>query len=475
MTADANFTEPLRKLLTSLELPTSGIGKNVRLHGADPVVPSRYPIGLVSASALAANAVGIMEIAKMRGGPEQTADIDLLRAAVPGLRTLACTSRGGRKLSIPWPPHEKQVFFRTKDGRMMYLMRHGVYYHHLAKLLTFLDASPDSTSIAKAVAKWNSVELEEALAERSLMGTIVRTRAEWLASPQGKHLQGKIPVEIEKIGDSAPMPFTPAERPLAGIKVIDMAHVLAGPVTSRIMAEQGAKVLHVNSPQQPDPVHTVIDTGFGKRSAFIDMDRPQDVDTLNDLIKSADVFAHSWRPGSLDRRGLSPAELAKKRPGMIYVSVSCYGYDGPWAQRAGYDPLGQVSSGYAAGEGSTDAPIMASTFTLNDYLAAYAAAAGVNAALIKRAKFGGSYHVKASLTAASMWVMEFGEMEKQFWSDGPKGVPVLPEPRPEHLTMTRTPFGDLEHPLPIVDYSHTKGRWDLPPEPLGASAASWDF
>ncbi len=91
MTADANFTEPLRKLLTSLELPTSGIGKNVRLHGADPVVPSRYPIGLVSASALAANAVGIMEIAKMRGAPEQTADIDLLRAAVPGLRTLACT------------------------------------------------------------------------------------------------------------------------------------------------------------------------------------------------------------------------------------------------------------------------------------------------------------------------------------------------------------------------------------------------
>ncbi len=69
------------------------------------------------------------------------------------------------------------------------------------------------------------------------------------------------------------MPFTPAERPLAGIKVIDMAHVLAGPVTSRIMAEQGAKVLHVNAPQQPDPVHTVIDTGFGKRSAFIDMDR----------------------------------------------------------------------------------------------------------------------------------------------------------------------------------------------------------
>ncbi len=74
---------------------------------------------------------------------------------------------------------------------MIYLMRHGVYYHHLAKLLTFLDASPDSASIAKAVAKWNSVELEEALAERSLMGTIVRTREEWLCEPTRQASSGQ--------------------------------------------------------------------------------------------------------------------------------------------------------------------------------------------------------------------------------------------------------------------------------------------
>jgi hypothetical protein len=468
-------TEPLRQLLQKLGLPDGGIGESIRLHGADPVVPSRYPVGLASATALAAHAVGIMEIWKRRGGSAQTAEVDLRRAAVPGLRTISHTLRDGRRLQIPWPASESQVFFRTKDGRMIYLMRHAVYYEHCSRLLTFLDCAPSNEAIARAVAKWDSAELEEALAARRLMGTIVRTRDEWRVSPQGRHLRDKVPVEIEKIGECDPVPFTPAERPLDGIRVVDMAHVLAGPVTSRLMAEQGAKVIHVSSPQQPDPLHVVIDTGFGKRCTFIDLNRPEDCSTLDGLLASADVFAHSWRPGSLDRRGLSPQALARKRPGIIYVSVSCYGYDGPWAERAGYDPLGQVASGYAAGEGSTDAPVMASTFTLNDYLAAYAAAAGVNAALLRRAEEGGSYHVKASLTAASMWVMELGELPRRFWSDGTDGVPVLPVPRPEELAVTQTPFGAIEHPLPIVEYSQTRPRWDLPPEPAGASAPSWEF
>ena len=317
------------------------------------------------------------------------ATIDLRRAAVPGLRTISHTRRGGRVLQVPWPASERQVYFPTKDGRLIYLMRHAVYYEHLSKLLAFLDCSPDSAAIARATARWDAAALEDALAERKLMGTVVRSFAEWNDSPQGRHLAPRVPVEIERIGDSDPVPFTPGPRPLSGIKVVDMAHVLAGPVTSRVLAEQGAEVIHVSAPYQPDPVHVVIDTGFGKRSAYVDLDRAEDVASVLRLIDTADIFAHSWRPGSLDRRGLSPAELARRRPGLIYVSVSCYGYDGPWAERAGYDPLGQVASGLAAGEGSMEAPLMASTFTLNDYLAAYLASAGINSALLRRAREGG--------------------------------------------------------------------------------------
>ena len=470
---DASAAPVLRKLLASLHLPPEAVETSVRLVGHDPVVPSRYRVGLASSLALAAQAVGIMEIWRRRGGGEQVATVDFRRAAVPGLRTISHTRRGGKLLQVPWPAHEKQVFFPTKDGRLIYLMRHGVYSEHLGKLLGFLDASPDSASIARAVAKWNSAELEDALAERRLMGTIVRSYEEWRASPQGRHLESRLPIEVERIGDSDPIPFAPGPRPLSGIRVVDMAHVLAGPVTSRVLAEQGAEVVHVSAPYQQDPVHVMIDTGFGKRNAYIDMQSADDVAVLNRLIEKADVFAHSWRPGSLDRRGLSPADLARRRPGIIYVSVSCYGYDGPWAERAGYDPLGQVASGLAAGEGSMTTPLMASTFTLNDYLAAYLAAAGTNSALLRRAREGGSYHVKVSLTGASVWLQMLGRMPEQFWPEGREGIKTLPAPAADDLMTTRTPYGLIEHPVPIVRYSKTPAHWDLPPEPAGASDAVW--
>lgn len=469
---DEIAVDALRELLTRLELPLDGVGRDVRIRGSDPVVPSRYRLGLATATAIAAQATGILEIWKKRGGRSQTVGVDLKRAAIPGLRTGAYTLRGGRALKTPaaW---DNRVFFRTRDDRTIYILSHSLYPEHYTRLLTFLDCPPGSAAIARAVSKWNSAELEDAFAANKVMGVVARSQEEWLATPQGRHLNGKIPVEIEKIGDSDPVPFKPGARPLSGIRVLDMAHVLAGPVTSRVLAEQGADVLHVSSPLRLDPVSTVMDTGFGKKCAFIDLGQKDDVATLDRLIGGADIFAHSWRPGSLDRRGLSPAALAARRPGIIYVSISCYGYDGPWSERAGYDPHGQVASGYAASEGSIDRPLLAPTFWLNDYLAAYLAAAGVCSALLKRAAVGGSYHVKASLTGASMFAQQLGELPRHLWPDGANGVKSLPLPDPGHMTATRTPFGELEHPLPIAEYSETKAAWDLPPEPEGASEPGW--
>ncbi len=461
----------LAALLTRLGLPSDQQG--VRFTGADPVVPSRYRPALASAVALAAHAVGVASLWQLRGGEAQSIDIDLRRAAVPGLRTVSYITRDGHPLQLQRPRSEDKVFFETADGRQMYLLRHAFYHEHFSRLLAFLDCSSATDSIARAVGRWQSADLEQALGEARLIGAIARSRDEWLTSPQGQYLAGRVPVEIEPIGDCPPMPLLPAERPLSGLRVLDMGHVLAGPVVSRQLAEQGADVLHVSAPHQPDPAHIMVDTGFGKRSAFVNIDRPEDLAKLKALIAGADVFAHSWRPGALDARGLSPAALAKLRPGLIYVSVSCYGYDGPWASRIGYDPLGQVVSGLAVGEGSADAPQLASTFTLNDYLAGYLAAAGVTAALVRRAQTGGSYHVKVSLTSCSMWLQDLGLLPRQQWPDGADGITALPKPAPDEMSRSRTPFGEIEHPLPIIRYSATPARWDLPPEPAGASPLTW--
>jgi hypothetical protein len=463
----------LARLTSSIGLPSSVDLNSVEFMGADPIVPSRFRPGLASSAALAANALGVAEIWRQRGGNRQSIAVDLRRAAIPGLRTVSHIRRNSHTLQLSRPKTESKVFFETADGRQMYLLRHAFYYEHFSRMLTFLDCSPATESIERAVRRWDSVDLEEALANAKVIGAIARTHEEWLASPQGQHLATRVPVEIERIGDTPPLPFGPGDRPLSGLNVVDMGHVLAGPVVSRQLAEQGANVLHVSAPHQPDPAHIVIDTGLGKRSAFVNLDKPGDIDAFHALIADADVFVQSWRPGSLDARGLSPQDLAKRRPGIIYVSVSCYGYEGPWASRAGYDPLGQVVSGLAVGEGSIDRPVLASTFTLNDYLAGYLGAAGVASALLKRASVGGSYHVKVSLTSCSMWLQELGQLPSAQWPDGPAGVKTLPLVETASLTTSQTAFGEIEHPLPIVCYSETPARWDTPPEPAGRSSLSW--
>jgi crotonobetainyl-CoA:carnitine CoA-transferase CaiB-like acyl-CoA transferase len=464
----------LAHLLERMALPADDWLDHVTIAGADPVVPSRYRAGLASASALAAQAVGIAEIWRRRGHGMQAIDIDLQKAAVPGLRTLAYVKRGGHALQLRRPSSEDKVFFRTRDGRQMYILRHAFYHEHFSRLLACLDCSSTTESIERAVARRDAVELEDELADAKAMGALARTREEWLAHPQGRHLASCAPIEITRMRDSDAEPFSPASRPLEGVKVVDMGHVLAGPVVSRTLAEQGAEVIHVSAPHIPDPTHVIVDTAFGKRTAFVDLRSAEDRAQLKRLISGADVFVHSWRPGTLDKFGFSPDELIAERPGLIYASVSCYGSDGPWANRAGYDPFGQVVSGLAVGEGSVDEPALASTFTLNDYLAGYCAAAGVIGALLQRAQNGGSYQVEVSLTGCSMWLQDLGRLPQEQWPDGPHGVSTLPQVDPEDLTVTQTPFGDIEHARPIVHYSKTPPYWNRPPMPAGAAQLSWE-
>lgn len=463
----------LAQLLERMALPADEWLGHVTMTGVDPVVPSRYRAGLAAASALAAQAVGIAEIWRRRGHGMQEIAVDLQKAAVPGLRTLAYVRRDGHALQLQRPRSEEQVFFRTRDGRQMYLLRHAFYHEHFSRLLACLDCSSATESIARAVARRDAVALEDELADAKAMGALARTREEWLAHPQGRHLAPRVPIEIVRTGDSDAEPLLPASRPLEGLRVVDMGHVLAGPVVSRTLAEQGAEIIHVSAPHLPDPTHVIVDTAFGKRTAFADLRLAEDRAQLKQLISGADVFVHSWRPGTLDRFGLSPDERTAARPGLIYASVSCYGSDGPWASRAGYDPFGQVVSGLAVGEGSVDQPRLASTFTLNDYLAGYCAAAGVIGALLQRARDGGSYQVKVSLTGCSMWLQELGQLPPQQWPDGPEGVAKLPQVDPDDLTVTETPFGDIEHARPIVRYSKTPPAWTRPPMPAGATKLSW--
>lgn len=469
-TEQSKHQEILDSLLRNIGVSRDDVGGTIRVHGADPVVSSRHRVGGATACALAAQGAAVAAIWKKKTGRGQNIDVEVRRAAVPGLRTAYHLTQSGYLVEVfPRSPYPQTDFFRTRDNRQIYILRTPLYIQNLLGTLGLLKCSHDPVDMARAVAQWDGLALEEAMAERKLVGVLCRTREEWATHPQGQWLAARPAVEIEKIGDSDPIPLPAGERPLGGFRVLDFAHVLAGPVTSRMLAEHGADVLRVTAPHQYDQLFCALDTGVGKRSANLDLDRPADVAKAKALAATADVFAHSWRPGSLDARGLSPHALAEQRPGIIYVSVSAYGSGGPWATRGGYEPVGQAVCGLSFDEGSMDVPKLSPTGTLNDYLTAYLASGAVLGTLLRRAREGGSYHIKASLTRTSMWVQELGQLPRDQWPQD--DLPMVP--RSTDMQVMQSPYGPITLPAPITQFSETRAYWERGPEPFGTSHAEW--
>ena len=468
--AAATAKDVFDRLWREVGLFPDDIAGEVSILGRDPIVPSVHRVGAAAAGALAAMGSAVASIWKRRSGEGQDIVVDMNRAVVPGMQTVAHLYQDGYRLEPHPRGTDHRGFFRTKDGRQIFVLRTLAYPELLTRLLDVLDCGYDAMCFARAIARRDALELEEALAERRAVGVLARTREEWLDHPHGQWLAARPAIHIDKIGESSPVPWSAGYRPLLGIRVLDFTHVLAGPTIGKLMAEQGADVLHVSPPWRSDSHVMLLDTGWGKRSALLDLERAGEADRLRSLASSADVFVQSWRPGALEREGFGPQHLAQMRPGIIYVSVSCYGYGGPWRDRGGFEPIGQVACGLAIDEGSAEEPRMAPTGTMNDYLAPYLAATGVLAALLRREREGGSYHVQVSLTRSSMFLQELGQLDAAERSRLPRD---MPQPDPCGFLTTACAYGDLRVPAPIVSYSRTPGYWERPPCAPGQHPLAW--
>jgi crotonobetainyl-CoA:carnitine CoA-transferase CaiB-like acyl-CoA transferase len=338
-------------------------------------------------------------------------------------------------------------------------------------MCTFLRCSPDKESIAAAISKWDSKELDEAAADAGLVFALIRTPEEWADHPQGKHLAEKPVVEIVKIGDSDPEPFTPAARPLSGLRVLSATHVIAGNVMSRTLAEHGAEVLQIAHPEEFEHEALIQDPCAGYTSnAWLDLNQADARQKAYELAAGADVFVENYRTRKMANLGLSPEELAARRPGIVYASGRCFSYDGPWANRAGFDMEALCVTGFTTQEGSPEQPAFPPTHVMNDYIAGYFGAAGIQAALIRRAKEGGSYHVRVNLARCAMWFMSLGTFDK----NGP--APTGEQHRllaPDTITA-QTPYGELVRLAPPVQFSETKPFWEDPVLVVrGSSKPEW--
>ena len=211
------------------------------------------------------------------------------------------------------------------------------------------------------------------------------------------------------------------------------------------------------------------EANVGSRSAYVDLDSPRGQERLASLLTGTDVVVNNHRSGALESRGLDPHELADRRPGMVTVSVSCYGHRGPWAKRGGFDMNGSAASGLMTIEGGEAEPRLPVTTLVNDYITGYLGAIGAIAALTRRATEGGSWHVTVSLTRTAMWCGSLGRVDPASAGTSEMHRPIDPAPYD-----APSPFGDVHMVAPAVRFSDTPPAWPDPPlVPRGSSRAEW--
>src|SRR5712672_3663480 len=438
--------------------------------GADPVLPTPFRIGAAGAATLAATGLAATELWHARTGRRQRVTVDL-RQATAALRSSHYIQLAGAGVSSARNP--VMGVYPARDGRWSYL--HCNFPNHRAAALSVLGVPEDREAVARAVATWNAADLEEAIIAAKGAGGMARTQAEWARHPQGAAVAALPLMEIMRIGDSDPEPLPTGNRPLSGIRVLDLTRVLAGPTCARTLAEHGADVLKITAPHIAARDDQEYDTGHGKLSARLDLRQTQDLETLKGLVREGDVFSQGYRPGTLAGRGLAPQQLAALRPGIVYVSLCAFSHVGPWASRRGFDTVVQNVSGITTRQGQVfpgaePGPQFYPVSAI-DYLTGYLMAFGAMVALARRAREGGSWLVRISLAQTGGWLVGRGEVPEAELKD------VAPEFTADELARwsieSQAPAGTLRHLKPTVQLSETPPHWARPSVPLGHNQPVW--
>jgi crotonobetainyl-CoA:carnitine CoA-transferase CaiB-like acyl-CoA transferase len=437
---------------------------DVELTGAEPVLPSSFAVGTAAQATIAAAALAAAELWRLRTGRRQRVRV--------AMRDAAIEFRSERYLRVDGKPAPEiwdkiAGLYRCGDGRWARL--HTNYPQHREGLLALLRCDYDRAAVQRALDGWRAEALETAAAEAGLVATACRTFGEWDDHDQARAVAHLPLFATEKIGDAPPQPLPAAERPLAGIRVLDLTRVIAGPVCGRTLAAHGADVLLVTASHLPQTEVLVMDNGRGKLATYLDLREASGRDALTALLREADVFVQGYRPGAIAEHGFSPQEAARIRPGIVYVSLSAYGHAGPWANRHGFDSLVQTASGFNAAEAEAAgaAEPKALPCQAMDHATGQLMAFAAMTALARRGREGGSWHVHASLAQTGYWLRNLGRIDGLACPD-----PSFDDVR-DRLDDSASGFGRLTAVRSAASMSETPPRWTRPSVPLGTHAASW--
>jgi len=389
-----------------------------------------------------------------------------MRHAVVECRSERYLRVDGKPPPPAWDP--TAGIYRTRDGRFVRL--HTNFPHHRAAVCKMLNCEQKREAIQDALMQWDGEAFETAAYATGAVVALMRSHQEWSATAHAKALAELPPFSIEKIGEAPPKPWSPGGRPLAGLRVLDLSRVIAGPVAGRTLAAHGADVLLISGPELPAVPWLTIDTGRGKLTSFVELKSEAGLAILRELLAQADVFSQGYRPRAIASLGFSPDEAAQISPGIVYVSLSAYGHAGLWAERRGFDSLVQTATGFNHAEGQAagiDGPRELPAQML-DHATGYLMAFGAMMAKARQAREGGSWLVRVSLAQSGRWLWNVGRV-----ADGLKTPDLTAEAVLPFVEEQPSGFGPLRAVSHAAKLSKTPAFWVRPAMPLGSHPPEW--
>lgn len=429
------------------------------------VLPSTLATGELAVGAVAAASSAAAELAEARGHPRPACRIDGRKVSA-SFRSDQLFRLDGRAVAGFAP---LSGFWPTGDG---WVRTHANYPHHRQRLLAALDLSEEAgpADLSAVLMGLSAIEAEERVLDAGGLCVAVRSATRWRRHPQAAFVDRLPLVGWRRLMDaprrSLPALPTMPLLPAAGMRVLDLTRVIAGPVATRTLALLGADVLRLDSPRLAEIAWQHLDTGMGKRSTLLDLDEPADHEGFERLLDSADVVVLGYRSGALGRLGLDPESLAARRPGLVVATLSAWGPEGPWGGNRGFDSIVQAATGIAMAEspgGGTPGKLPAQAL---DHATGYLLAAAVLHAVTLQLHDGGSYHVQAHLARTAHWLLAHPAEGVTERADELSDSDDTLRQRPGKAAL-------LRYPSPAVELDGAPEDWDEVGRLWGTDTPTW--
>ncbi|WP_367254406.1 CoA transferase [Pseudomonas sp. stari2] len=447
------MTDLLTSIQAALGLPSTPIP-----FTGEGALPSAFAVTDLACASIAAAGQAVGELLRQQTGQPPDMAVDRRLASfwfATSLRPI------GWEVPPLWDPVAGD--YATKDG---WIRLHTNAPHHRAAAESVLGACADRAAMAAKVVQWASTDLEQAVVEANGCAAEMRSWAQWQKHPQGLAVNAEPLVHFGDGEESHKTWKGSVEQPLAGLKVLDLTRVLAGPTASRFLAGLGANVLRIDPPTWNEP-GVVPEVTLGKRCARLDLHQAADRAVFESLLKDADILLHGYRADALEHLGFGAEHRRQLAPGLIDVCLNAYGWSGPWQNRRGFDSLVQMSSGIAeAGQHwkQADKPTPLPVQAL-DHATGYLMAASAIRLLAERLRSGRGGSARLSLARTAKLLIE--------QEPGTNEVLRPEDAKDRSLQMEQTPWGlahRLQAPLKICG---TPLQWALPATELGSHQPRW--